>query len=86
MLFRSPDDVLLRRIETRPRAHRVRGASQDEAEEFLARYRTSYRRALDAVAAGGSRVIEVDTSTHRPKQLAELVLAVIRDEPARSPG
>ena len=81
----APDDVLLRRIEARPRAHRVRGAHQDEATEFLARYRTSYRRALDAVAAGGSHVVEVDTSAHRPRQLAELVLAAIRDEPARSP-
>ena len=82
----APDDVLLRRIEARPRTHRVRGASQDEATEFLARYRTSYRRALDAMAAGGSRILEVDTSSRRPKQLAELVLAAIHDEPARSSG
>ena len=81
----APDDVLLRRIEARPRAHRVRGADQDEATEFLARYRTSYRRALDAVAAAGAQVVEVDTSARRPRQLAEPSSRRSATRRARSP-
>ena len=81
----APDRVLLRRIEARARAHRIRGSSEDDAAEFLARYRAAYRRTLDAVASSGARVLELDTSATSTKELTAVVEAAIRTAPSRSP-
>jgi cytidylate kinase len=80
----APDAVLLRRIEARARSHRIRGSGEDQAAEFLARYRGAYRLALDAVTASGARVVELDTAAARPKALATLVDAAIHTAPSGS--
>jgi hypothetical protein len=71
----ATDEVLLERIKSRPRYHRVRGAPGDEAEAFLARYRESYAQVLDLVGRAGALVLRVDTSAGTPEALARVVLA-----------
>jgi cytidylate kinase len=80
----APDDVLVHRIEGRARAHRIRGAREEDARLFLARYRAAYRRTLDVVTAEGARLVELDTSAAPPHQLAATVRETLEHTPGRS--
>jgi hypothetical protein len=58
----ASDEVLIGRIEERPRSHRVRGADRADAEAFLKSYREAFAAVLDAVETAGTRVFRVDTA------------------------
>jgi len=66
----APDDVLLRRIDGRAQQHRIQHVGPAEGARFLARYREAYRTTLALVADAGARVVEVDTATTSPTELA----------------
>ena len=82
----APDGVLLRRIDARSRAHRIRGADEDRAAGFLARYRAAYRTTLDVVTSGGARLVELDTASGSPDELAAAVRAALSTMPSRRPA
>lgn len=69
----APDDVLLERINGRPREHRVRNVEVAEVNGFLSRYRRAYDAALDLMTREGVPVLHVDTSLHSPGDLAHVV-------------
>ncbi|HEX5770699.1 MAG TPA: AAA family ATPase [Nocardioidaceae bacterium] len=69
----APDDVLLQRINGRPREHRVRNVEVAEVNSFLSRYRRAYDAALDLMTREGVPVLNVDTSLHSPDDLAHVV-------------
>jgi thymidylate kinase len=81
----APDDVLLERINGRPREHRVRNVEVAEATSFLSRYRSAYDAALDLMTREGVPVLNVDTSLHSPDDLAHLVHTAL-SRPARWSG
>lgn len=69
----APDDVLLERINGRPRDHRVRNVEVAEVSRFLTRYRRAYENALDLMEREGVPVLQLDTSLHGSDTLAGLV-------------
>jgi hypothetical protein len=58
----APTDELIKRIEARPRAHRVRGADPREAERFVDAYRVAFEQVLRVVSHEGTPVVRVDTA------------------------
>jgi hypothetical protein len=58
----APTDELIKRIEARPRAHRVRGADPREAERFVDAYRIAFEQVLRVVSHEGTPVVRVDTA------------------------
>lgn len=81
----APDDVLLERINGRPREHRVRNLEVAEVNSFLSRYRSAYDTALDLMTREGVPVLDVDTSLHSPDDLTHLVRTAL-SRPARWSG
>ncbi len=69
----ADDAVLQARIDSRDRSHRIRGAGQPDAAEFLARYRQAYRAAVTALADAGTPVVHLDTTTLAPEQVVAAV-------------
>jgi deoxyadenosine/deoxycytidine kinase len=72
----APDEVLIHRIEDRPRSHRVRGADRADAEAFLEAYRGAFTAVLDVVEEAGTPVFHVDTSTE-PRTVVEVIRSCI---------
>jgi adenylate kinase family enzyme len=71
----APDSILQRRINTRDRAHLVKGKTDLETHEFLKRYRASYDHVIAALTAGhGPRLLKFDTSRKTIEEVAEDVL------------
>jgi thymidylate kinase len=57
----AADDVLMRRIRERSKAHRVKRASDGDVASFLARYRVAYGEVLSRLAGhGGPEVLRID--------------------------
>ncbi|HET6624795.1 MAG TPA: hypothetical protein VFG63_00260 [Nocardioidaceae bacterium] len=79
----APDEVLLGRVEGRARRHRLRGVGQVAAGEFLDRYRDAYAEALDHVAAAGTPVVRLDTSTDTRDALADAIETSLADAVSR---
>lgn len=71
----APDVVLLERVHTRGKWHRVKNESEQEAREFLARYRASYEQMISALTAnGGPRVLRFDTAQESLDRMADDLL------------
>lgn len=87
----APDDVLLQRIRTRDKAPIIKGGTEADLACLLTRYREAYQDVLARVrAAGGVRIIEVDTARQPSHEVAKDILAALpsmrtRAEPARDP-
>lgn len=74
----APDDVLLERIHTREKQHRVKDKSSQEAIDFLVQYRTIYKQVIDKMAAeGGTRVLCYDTSQWSLAQIVDDTLKTL---------
>jgi thymidylate kinase len=74
----APDTNLVERINTRSQRHAVKGKSEQEASEFLARYRTAYEQILAKLTANkGPRSLQFDTSQASSEQIVDKVLATI---------
>ena len=59
----APDDVLIERIRTREKAHRMKYKSESEVAAFLTRFRTAYKTVLDRIACYKSiEVSKYDTA------------------------
>lgn len=67
----APDDVLVQRIRTRQERHRMKEQSSERTEEFLKRYRDTYREILARL--DGPRVLRVDTTREGPDEIAARV-------------
>lgn len=73
----APDEVLMTRIQNRSQDHLVKGKSEAEMLQFLAKYRMVYEYMMDHLAAGNShtRVLRFDTSQNSVSQIASSVLS-----------
>ena len=76
----APDDVLLRRIRSRAKTHRMKDAGDFATRQFLTDYRRGYHRVL--CACPPARHLRLDSSTHTPEQLADEILAALEGAPA----
>ena len=71
----APNPVLETRINHRDQRHMVKGKPEQEAREFLERYRKSYEQTLAKLTAnGGPTLVQFDTSQTSIEQIAENVL------------
>ena len=81
----APDALLVERINTRSQRHVVKGKSEREAYEFLARYRTSYKQILAKLTAyRGLTLLQFDTSQASIEQIADEVLVTCNLKPGGS--
>ena len=78
----APDAILVKRINARARWHLVKGKSEQEASQFLDRYRASYRRVLTQLSVnGGPKIISFDTSLVSIDQVVKAILTVCNGVP-----
>lgn len=71
----APDAVLLARIRSRDRKHVIKGKSDEQARDFLVRYRTAYERVIARMTAnGGPTVLCFDTSETPVDKLLRAVI------------
>jgi len=72
----APDAILEKRINTRSQRHLVKGKSEPEVVQFLARYRTSYEQTLAKLRVdGGPAILQFDTSQTSMEKITQQVLA-----------
>lgn len=72
----APQKMLLERINARNQRHAVKGKSELEAAQFLARYQTSYDQVLAKIELyGGPKIIRFDTSQVPIEHIVEEILA-----------
>lgn len=71
----APADILVKRINTRQKRHKIKGQNDREAHQFLAQYQASYEHALNQLAAQRRTTVAcVDTSQKKIDQVVEEVL------------
>ena len=74
----APDPILEKRINSRNQRHAVKGRSEFEVLNFLARYRASYEQILAKWATYGKPILlKFDTSQTTIEQVADEVLRTI---------
>jgi shikimate kinase len=74
----APATVLVERINARDKRHAVRGKSELEAHQFLARYRMSYEQVLAQLRAYRElTLLQFDTDHAPVEQIADEVLAAV---------
>jgi hypothetical protein len=81
----APDDVLVDRIRARPKGHRVKDLSDDEALAEVRADRARYEAIVHQLAApeaGAVEVIRFDTSARGPAEIAAESLALLGFERA----
>jgi deoxyadenosine/deoxycytidine kinase len=69
----APDTVLLQRIRSRAKRHRMKAAGDAAAKQFLTDYRRGYHRVL--CACPPARHLRLDSAASSPEQLADQILA-----------
>jgi len=72
----TSDSILMERIRTRGKGHLVKGRSEAEVFEFLARYRVAYEQVISVLKANasGPKVLRFDTAQ---EPLDEIVSRVV---------
>jgi hypothetical protein len=75
----ATDDVLVRRIRTRPRHHAAKALDDASAAAFLAAYRDGFDRVRRALAERGTRVITIDSAATEPLAIADRILAAMEE-------
>ena len=71
----APDPVLRERINQRDQRHIVKGKSEQEVFEFLARYRSSYEQILaELTTDGGPALLRFDTNQSSIEKIADWLL------------
>lgn len=74
----APDPILEQRINSRNQRHAVKGKTEAEVLQFLARYRCSYEQILAKLMAdNGPALFQFDTSQTTIEQVADEVLLTI---------
>lgn len=72
----APDEILLERIRVRDRWHLIKDKSEQEAYEFLTRYRTSLEQIIaESVTNHRVTLLRFDTSEESVEQMADKILA-----------
>lgn len=75
----APDHLLMERIRSRPKTHRVKAGTDDVIVAFLHRYRRAYETIRARIATTGhARQVDIDTSAVSSDQASELVLAALQ--------
>ena len=73
----TSDSALIERINTRSQKHAVKAKAEQEASEFLARYRSSYEKMLQRLTAyGGPTLIKFDTGQTSIDQIVDEILGI----------
>jgi shikimate kinase len=74
----APDPILEKRINSRSQRHAVKGKTETEVLQFLARYRMAYEQILaKLMTEGGPAVFQFDTSQTTIEQVVDEVLQTI---------
>jgi hypothetical protein len=74
----APDELLARRIRSRPEDHEVKQASDPELARWMERFRQSLEWVLARLTLeAGVSILRLDTSTDTPEQLAERTLVAL---------
>jgi shikimate kinase len=75
----APDAVLVERINTRDKRHRLQGSAEETALEALAESRAVYERVLGELEAGRPSwvVLRFDTSVRSAEEIADEVLTAL---------
>jgi thymidylate kinase len=84
----APVTILLERIHARNHWHIAKDKSEQEAYEFLARSRTSYKQIISALTAnGGPRVLRFDTDQDSLDKIVDKVLVAfnLKDSESKIP-
>jgi thymidylate kinase len=77
----APDTILVERIHARSKWHLVKGESEQEATEFLARSRTCYEQTIGKLTANsGPEPLRFDTDQESLDQIVDKVLAAFNLE------
>lgn len=73
----APDTILLERIDARDKVHLVKGKSEQDAFEFLARCRTAYEHVISMLMANSDApgVLCFNTARESLDQIVDNVLA-----------
>ena len=75
----APDDLLAKRIRTRETWHILQKASDQEALEYLSRYRASFEHVIaELTAMNEMMVLRFDTSHDSPQYIADQVLETLK--------
>jgi tRNA A37 threonylcarbamoyladenosine biosynthesis protein TsaE len=71
VLLDAPDDVLIKRIRTRPDDHEMKDKTDLETRKFLARYRQVYERLVQALFRKNPeiRILQMDTQVNSVEEL-----------------
>ena len=71
----APEAVLTQRIDGRDQRHAVKGKSESEAAQFLARYRQSFKYVLSSIiGAGKPAMVEFDTAQKSIEDIVEAIM------------
>ncbi len=74
----APDSILEQRINARNQRHAVKGKTEAEVLQFLARYRMSYEQVLSKLMTdGGPALFRFDTSQATIEQVVDEILLAI---------
>ncbi len=75
----APDAVLIDRINTRSKEHRVKGSYAGTAAAFLAQSRAVYDAAIGGLGqhASNATILRFDTSRHSPAEVVEEIFATV---------
>lgn len=74
----APDAILEKRINSRSQRHAVKGKTETEVLQFLARYRMSYEQILAKLMTdGGPALFQFDTSQTTIEQVVDEILQTI---------
>ncbi len=74
----AADPILAERIDTRDKGHLIKGATSDEARDFLERSRASLNQAISILRGGGRSPAVMTIDTGRPS-LEDVVDRLSRD-------
>ena len=83
----APDEVLLERINSRPKGHALKGRPEEDACAVIVQSRAVYQGVLERLEAegGGPVILSFDTSSRTPYEVVGDVLAAVsRHAPARA--
>jgi len=74
----APDSILEERINSRNQRHLVKGKTEEEVSQFLARYRRSYKQILSKLTAfEGPTLFHFDTSKANIEQIVDEILLTV---------
>ena len=71
----APNEILLDRIRTRAKEHRMKNRPSAEVVDFLENYRAAYGAILSGLQSNGkTRVLRIDSGETKPAAIAEAIL------------